>query len=92
MELEIIHDKQNHQFSVTVEGKEAQLTYHMQNADTINFDHTYVPSELRGQGIAAKIVKTGLDFARENDFQVIPSCSYVDAYVRRHEEYQNILK
>jgi len=34
----------------------AYLTYEL-NGDTIDFQHTYVPSEYRGQGIAEKLVQ-----------------------------------
>ncbi len=92
MELEIIHDRDEQKFFTVVNGKESHLTYSLWENGVINFNHTYVPNELRGQGIAAQIVKTGLDYAKENNLKIIPSCSYVDAYFRRHKEYQDLLR
>jgi hypothetical protein len=52
---------------------------------------TYVPPELRGKGIAAKIVHAGLLFASENSLKVIPSCSYVESYIRSNSEFESLL-
>ncbi len=91
MEFEIIHDKINQSFYSEIEGRRALLDYIMRDDEVIDFTHTYVPIELRGKGIAAKIVREGLEYAKENNFKVIPSCSYVEAYIDRHPEYHNIL-
>ena len=35
--------------------------------------------------------KVGLDHAREKNLTVVPQCSYVAAFVKRHAEYQDLL-
>jgi len=57
----------------------------------LNLIHTYVPNALRGKGIASKIVKVALTYAEENNLKIIPSCSYVAAYIQRHKEYEELL-
>jgi predicted GNAT family acetyltransferase len=56
------------------------------------FTHTFVPPELRGRGLAEKLVRAGLDWTRAQGFRAVPQCSYVDAYIRRHPEYQDLLQ
>ncbi len=92
MEVNVLHDKENQKFYAVINGKEAHLIYMILPDNVINFHHTYVPNELRGQGIAAKVVKAGLEYAKGNNFKVIPSCSYVDTYVERHAEYKDLVK
>ena len=91
MEFEIIHDKENQKFYAIVDGVESHLMYNMIGNDVINFNHTYVPNQLRGQGIAGKIVKKGLEYAKGNNLKIIPSCSYVYDYVERHDEYKELV-
>ena len=50
-----------------------------------------MPEALSGRGIAGEIVKFGLDHAREKKLTVVPQCSYVAAYIKRHPEYQDLL-
>ena len=73
MAFEVIHDKENQLFVMTVEGKEAYLRYSMKGNDTIDFIYTYVPNELRGKGLAAIVVKEGFKYAEENNLKVIPT-------------------
>lgn len=91
MNIEVKHDETNNKFFVLVNGKEAYLRYLMDSRGTMNMVKTYVPPELRGQGIAAVIVQAGLEFAKEKGFKIIPSCSYVETYIDRHKEYNSLV-
>ena len=54
-------------------------------------EHTEVPVELEGRGIAGRIVKTALDHARSQNLVVLPLCPYAKAYIGRHPEYRDLL-
>ena len=53
-------------------------------------NHTYVPPEARGKGIAAALVEALVADARELDFKIVPQCSYVEAAFRRHPEWADL--
>ena len=93
--MKIIHDEEDFRFYAELEEggntAEAELTYNFTDEGMMDFDHTYVPESHRGQGIADKLVKTGLEHAREKNCKVIPSCPVVEAYVKRHTEYEDII-
>ena len=88
--MEILHDNEKQKFFTIIDGLESHLEY-VKIDDVLNLNHTYVPNELRGKGIAGKIVKAALTYAEENNLKIIPSCSYVAVYVQRHKEYENLL-
>ncbi len=92
MDAKIQHDQKNHKFTVTIEGSECYLNYNLPRNNVIDFYFTYVPGELRGRGIAAQLVEEGLKYAEKNNLQIIPSCSYVNIYVHRHEKYKGLLE
>jgi predicted GNAT family acetyltransferase len=54
-------------------------------------DHTFVPSALRGQGVAQALVEALVADARAQGFKVVPQCSYVAALFRRHPEWSDLL-
>ena len=54
-------------------------------------DHTFVPPEMRGQGVAQVLVEALVADAREQDFKIVPQCSYVAALFRRHPEWADLL-
>jgi uncharacterized protein len=91
MSYDVSNNESKSRYETTVEGQTAFAAYN-RNGDTITFTHTEVPVELEGRGIAGAIVKHALDEAREQKLGVVAACAYVAAYVRRHPEYQDLLR
>jgi len=91
MDLEVNHDAQNQKFFILIEGKEAYLRYIIGNNNSMNMIKTYVPPELRNKGIAAEVVLKGMHYARENNLNVIPTCSYVETFLKRHKEFRDLV-
>ena len=92
MENKVIHDKERHQFIITIDHMDSYLSYVPEDGNVLDFNHTFVPVELRGEGIAAKLVEAGLKYAAENNFKIIPSCSYVNVYIQRNKKYKGLLE
>ena len=55
------------------------------------FTHTGVPPAYQGQGLAARLVEAGLQWAQGQGLKVVPACSYVHVYIQRHPEWQNLV-
>jgi predicted GNAT family acetyltransferase len=85
------HDTTARQFGVGSGDQRAVLQYR-RDPRAITFLHTEVPEAFRGQGIAQKLAQTGLEFARSEGLNVIPLCPFVNAYIKRHPEYQSLVK
>lgn len=90
--LVIKHDKEEREFTTEVDGYSGELAYSLPADQVIDFSHTYVDEPVRGQGVANELIKTGLQYAEENNLKVIASCPAVSAYIQRHQEYQHLLK
>lgn len=69
----------------------AEITYKEKDADTIIVDHTYVSDELRGQGIAGKLVEKITSYAREEGLKIEPTCPYVKGKMEKTEAYHDLL-
>jgi predicted GNAT family acetyltransferase len=82
---EIRHNQASSRFEATVDGHESVLEYVVRGRDAI-FTHTFVPPELRGRGLAARLVRAALQWASEAGLMVIPQCSYVAVFLQRHPE------
>jgi uncharacterized protein len=71
-------------------ARAAELTWRAHgNARIAN--HTYVPPELRGRGIAQQLVDALVADARAQGFTIVPQCSYVDVLFRRRPEWADLL-
>ena len=90
MDFEIKQDTEKNRFVTYVEGYEAVVEYTLKD-NVIDLYRTFTPPELRGKGVAGKLVKYALEHAKENNLKVIPTCSYVRGYIERHENYKELL-
>ncbi len=79
--INVIHQLQNQQFIVQKDGKEAVLAYRLSDANQIDFYSTFVPPEFRGQGIAEKLVRTGIAWAKEQGYELHASCWYAAKFL-----------
>ena len=91
MSYDVTNNEQKSRYETTVDGHQAWAAYN-RDGDTITFTHTEVDPELEGKGIAGAVVKHALDEARAQKLGVVAACSYVASYVRRHPEYQDLLR
>lgn len=89
MEPEVFHEKENERFVIYAEGNEVYVEYTMRN-NIIDLQHTYTHPVLRGKGLAAQVVRAALEFAKENKLKVIPTCSYVQSFIAKNDEYKEL--
>jgi uncharacterized protein len=88
--LTVTNNEAGERFEMLVDGLRAVLTYR-RFPDRIVFLHAEVPQSLEGQGLAAKVTRFALDFARANHLRVVPCCPYVSNFIRKHAEYQDLV-
>ncbi len=86
----IQHNPDQHRFEYTEDGLTSVIQYQLADG-VMSITHTEVPTKLEGRGIAADLTRAALDTARRDGLQVDPVCSYVQSYLRRHSEYQDLL-
>ncbi|WP_322997236.1 GNAT family N-acetyltransferase [Castellaniella sp.] len=86
----IRHHAAASRFEWTEDGQLCVLDYVL-SGNVAAFTHTGVPASVGGRGIAADLVRTGLDTARAQGWKIQAVCSYVAAYVQKHPEYQDLL-
>ena len=86
-----IDDNNRGSFFIMKDGKQiAELDFEVKD-NVVNAYHTGVRKELEGQGIAAKLFDKLVAYAREKNYKIIPSCSYISVKFRRHpNEFANV--
>ena len=87
----VAHNQEANRFELTVNGHRAVLDY-MLKGEIIIFTHTGVPPSIGGRGLGSKLVKTGLEYARDKGLRVRSMCWFVSKYIRLHAEYQELMK
>jgi predicted GNAT family acetyltransferase len=85
----IRHYPERQRFETTVDGQDCEIDYRLANK-VMTITHTGVPSAVGGRGIAAELTRFALETARTNGWKVVPACSYAEAFMRRHAEFEDL--
>ncbi|POR52510.1 GNAT family N-acetyltransferase [Bosea psychrotolerans] len=83
-------DSERNRLVMRVPGGEAFATYRRANGYLV-ISHTEVPATLRGQGIGSELAAGVFEFARSKGEHIVPACSFLADWVRRHPEYRDVL-
>ena len=90
-EVVVRHNIGARRFETMIDGHLAIADYEL-DGNRMIFTHTFVPPELRGRGIAEKLVRPALELARAEQRIVVPACSYVAAFIQRHPEFKELVE
>ena len=89
-QVEVKHDEAARRFEAEVHGMRSVLVYKIVPGIML-IQHTEVPRELEGRGLAARLTRVALEYARSKSLQVVPACSYTSSYMAKHPEYNDLL-
>jgi len=87
---QLIDNTERGRYEYPVEGTLAFVDYRRVDG-AIALTHAEVPHELEGRGIGSRMVRAVLDAIRADGGKVIPQCSFVVAFMRKHREYHDLL-
>lgn len=90
MSADIRHDAAARRFVVDIDGHESFLSYVALDEKTLDYRHTYVPTELRGQGVASRLVRHALQYAKDRQLKVVPTCPFVARVMERDTAFADL--
>jgi hypothetical protein len=88
--IEVRHNQLASRFESGAEAELSRLDYALRG-EVLDLYHAEVPPHLEGRGIASAITRAALEWARANGRKVRPSCPFVNAWIRRHPEYSDLV-
>jgi uncharacterized protein len=67
-----------------------ELAYRRRNG-RMALIHTEVDEALERRGLGSRLVAAALDDSRREGLEVVPLCPFVEAFIERHPEYQDLV-
>jgi len=89
--LPIRDNPERHRFEADLGDGSVAIAEYTLPAGKIAFTHTNVPPAHEGRGVGSALIRFALAAARERGLQVVPICPFFAAYIKRHDEVQNLL-
>lgn len=69
----------------------AEVTFPAVSDSVVNINHTFVDDSLRGQGVAAQLLKAAADALRAGQKKAVPTCSYAVKWFEKNPDYADVL-
>lgn len=70
----------------------ASMTFTWAGTQKFIIDHTEVDASQKGKGLGLQMVKAAVEDARTNGLKIIPLCPFANAMMRKHAEFQDVLR
>src|SRR6187455_2964513 len=86
----IINNEQLMHFEIH-EGDEIAFLEYRFYKKNIALMHTFVPEDLRGNGLASALAAYAFKYARDHKKPVMVYCPFVSSYIKRHPELREHL-
>jgi len=92
MKIEKHDDGKKGYFELLDDKKQlGKMTFTWAGPKKFIIDHTEVDPGYKGEGLGRKLVKAGVDFAKENKLKIIPLCPFAKKIIEKNEEFQEVL-
>jgi predicted GNAT family acetyltransferase len=93
MEPKVIHNPEATRYELWLHDARIGLAEYSLSPGERHFVHTEVDPAFQNKGYAADLMREALADVRQNSKdKVVPVCSYVVMYMKRHPETQDLLK
>ena len=85
-DAEVVHVPEETRYELRLGDRRVGHVAYFRRGDAIAFTHTEIDPACEGRGFGTRLVAGALADARREGLRVVPLCSFVAAYVRRHPE------
>lgn len=90
MRIDVRKNEEHRRYEAVADGEVVGIADYVETEGVVAIPHTEVRPSLRGQGVAAEMVRAVLDDIRAQGSQVDPQCGYVDDFLRREPFYADL--
>ena len=89
---EVRNNADKSRYELFVDGRQVGFMTYSVVEDTVLTPHAEVDVEHGGRGHGTELVRGSLDLIRADGRYVEPLCPFVRSYIRRHPDYQDLVK
>ncbi len=92
MAEEYAHEPDARRYVLRIDGRIASVVDYTVLGDALSMTRTFTNPDLRGRGLAGKIVEYAVDDIEKNtNYHVVPMCWYVAQWFEQHPERASLL-
>ena len=90
--IDTVENEGESRFELTVDSFVAFVQYKIGTSGQWYLVHTEVPEQVKSLGVGNKLVRETLNLLEAKGVKIVPTCPFVRAFMKRHEEdYRQLL-
>lgn len=82
---------ENNRFELEVDQLIAFIEFDKMEPNILDLVHTEVPEALEGKGVGSKLVEGALQYSRDNELKIIPSCPFIKSYIDKNPQWKDLI-
>jgi predicted GNAT family acetyltransferase len=90
-DVQVTRNAGESRYEIAVDGTLAGFMEYSLHGDRADFLHTEVAEEFGGRGFASQLIRYALDDARGQNWQVVPYCPFVKAFIAEHDDFRDLV-
>ncbi len=87
---ELVLDSIKKRYYILIDNYMAYVQY-KEDGHVLTLTHTYVPDDLRGQGVGKILMEALLGKLQAEGRKIVPQCPFIDTYIKRHPKYKDLV-
>jgi predicted GNAT family acetyltransferase len=91
MSTQVTEAPDRQRFEAHVDGRLAGRVEYRLDGDTVHLVHTEVEDGFEGQGIGSSLARGTLDALRDAGRPVVNECPFLQRWIEKHPDYQDVL-
>jgi predicted GNAT family acetyltransferase len=88
---EVRDNRARFRYELLVDGDVGAFVQYTMRGGRLLLVHTEVDKARQGQGLATVLIRGVLDDIRVRGIPMLPVCSFVDRFIKRHPEYDDLV-
>jgi predicted GNAT family acetyltransferase len=88
---EIRNNRHRFRYEIVVDGVVAGFLQYTMRGGRVVLAHTEVPEANAGRGLATRLVRGALDDIRQRGLGIVPVCPFVEAFIERNPDYDDLV-
>ena len=85
-------NEERSRYEILIDGQVAGFAEFAQPSEDVrDFNHTVVEPQFRGQGLSSTLIKEALDDTRTAGKKIIATCSAVQNFLGKNEQYRDLV-
>jgi predicted GNAT family acetyltransferase len=88
--LQVVDNTAERRFEVKLGQDVAFAEYRLVEGGII-LPHTEVPKAFEGKGVASRLARYAMDYARTRGLKIIPTCPFMAGYIQKHPETHDLV-